>query len=60
MTIAILGNPYPEHFSKYIQHLIKRLEGEHIKLIIEEEFNTFLQNKIRFNKTEDKITFIQR
>ena len=51
MTIAILGSPYPEHFSKYIQHLIKRLESEHIKLIIEEEFNTFLQKNIRFNKT---------
>ena len=50
MTIAILGSPYPEHFSKYIQHLIKKLESEHIKLIIEEEFNTFLQNNIRFNK----------
>ena len=50
MTIAILGSPYPEHFSKYIQHLIKKLESEHIKLIIEEEFNTFLQKNIRFNK----------
>ena len=50
MIIAILGSPYPEHFSKYIQHLIKKLESEHIKLIIEEEFNTFLQNNIRFNK----------
>jgi len=50
MTIAILGSPYTEHFSKYIQHLIKRLESEHIKLMIEEEFNTFLQKDIRFNK----------
>jgi len=25
MTIAIFGSPYPEHFSKYIQHLIKKL-----------------------------------
>lgn len=50
MTIAILGSPYPEPFSKYIQHLIKRLENEHIKLIIEEEFNAFLQKNIRFNK----------
>ena len=36
MTIAIFGSPYPEHFSKYIQHLIKKLEGEHINLIIED------------------------
>ena len=49
MTIAIFGSPYPEHFSKYIQHLIKKLENEHIKLIIEEEFNIFLQNNIRFS-----------
>jgi len=50
MTIAILGSPYPEHFSKYIQHLIKKLETEHIKIIVEEEFNIFLQNNVRFNK----------
>ena len=50
MTIAIFGSPYPEHFSKYIQHLIKKLESEHINLIIEEEFNVFLKNNIRFNK----------
>jgi NAD+ kinase len=48
MTIAIFGSPYPEHFKKYIQHLIKRLESEHIKIIIEEEFNMFLQSSIRF------------
>ena len=48
MTIAIFGSPYPEHFSKYIQHLIKKLESEHIKIIIEEKFNAFLQNNIRF------------
>ena len=41
MTIAIFGSPYPEHFSKYIQHLIKKLETEHINLIIEEEFSIF-------------------
>jgi len=50
MTIAIFGSPYPEHFSKYIQHLIKKLETEHIKIIVEEEFNIFLQNNVRFNK----------
>jgi NAD+ kinase len=50
MTIAIFGSPYPEHFSKYIQHLIKKLETEHINLIIEEEFSVFLKNNIRFNK----------
>ena len=50
MTIAIFGSPYLEHFSKYIQHLIKKLESEHINLIIEEEFSVFLKNNIRFNK----------
>ncbi|MEC7646398.1 MAG: NAD kinase [Bacteroidota bacterium] len=48
MTIAIFGNPYPEHFTKYIQHLVKKLENEHIKIIVEEEFNMFLKNNIRF------------
>ena len=51
MTIAIFGSPYPEYFSKYIQHLIKKLETEHINLIIEEEFSIFLENNIRFNKS---------
>ena len=51
MTIAIFGSPYPEHFSKYIQHLIKKLETEHINLIVEEEFSIFLENNIRFNKS---------
>ena len=50
MTIAIFGSPYPEHFSKYIQHLIKKLETEYINLIVEEEFSIFLENNIRFNK----------
>ncbi len=53
MTIAIFGSPYPEHFTKYIQHLVKKLESEHVKIIIEENFNTFLQNNIRFTSTID-------
>ena len=55
MTIAIFGSPYPEHFTKYIQHLVKKLESEHIKIIIEEEFYVFLQNNIRL--TNKKATF---
>ena len=51
MIIALLGSKYPEHFSKYIQHLIKKLENEHVKLIIEEEFYSFLKKNIRFKKT---------
>ncbi|MDC0249505.1 NAD kinase [Flavobacteriales bacterium] len=53
MTIAIFGSPYPEHFSKYIQHLIKKLESEHIKIIVEKEFNIFLQKNIRFKNKID-------
>lgn len=49
MTIAIFGAPYPEHFTKYIQHLIKKLENEHIKIIVEEKFSVFLKNNIRFS-----------
>ncbi len=53
MTIAIFGSPYPDQFTKYIQHLIKKLENEHIKIIVEEEFYLFLQDNIRFtNKAE--------
>ena len=55
MTIAIFGSPYPEHFTKYIQHLVKKLESEHIKIIVEEEFYVFLQNNIRL--TNKKSTF---
>lgn len=51
MIIALLGSKYPEHFRKYIQHLIKKLENEHVKLIIEEEFYSFLKKNIRFKKT---------
>ena len=51
MTVAIFGNIYPQHFSEYIQHLIKRLENENINLIIEQKFNEFLQKDIRFNKS---------
>jgi NAD+ kinase len=50
MQIALFGTPFPEHFTKYIQHLVKKLEAEHIQIFIEEEFNVFLQNNIRFNK----------
>jgi len=55
MTIAIFGSPYPEHFTKYIQHLIKKLELEHVKILVEEEFNTFLQNEIRFTTKIDSF-----
>ena len=49
MTIAIFGSPYPEHFKKYIQHLIKKLDAEHVKLIVEENFYIFLQKNMRLS-----------
>ncbi len=50
MTIAILGSKYPEHFSKYIQHVITKLQKEHVNIIVEEDFYSFLEKNIRFNK----------
>jgi len=51
MTIAIFGTEYPEQFNKYIHHLIKKIEGEHINLLIEKDFYSFLKKDIRFKKT---------
>ena len=48
MTIAIFGTEYPEQFNKYIHHLIKKLEGEHINLLIEEEFYAFFKKRHSF------------
>lgn len=53
MTIAIFGTPYSEHFTKYIHHLIKKLESEHVKIIIEEKFHDFLKKDIRFKNKID-------
>ncbi len=54
MTIALFGNTsYPEHFNKYIQHLIKKLENEHVNLIIEKEFYLFLKKTVRFKKSPE-------
>ena len=53
MTIAIFGTPYSEHFTKYIHHLIKKLESEHVKIIIEEKFHEFLKKDIRFKNKID-------
>ena len=50
MTIALFGNNYPEYFSKYIQHLIKRLENEHVKIIMEQNLFNFINDKVRFQK----------
>ena len=55
MTIAIFGSPYPELFTKYIQHLVKRLESEHIKIIVEKDFNKFLK---KISVSPLKLTFL--
>ena len=50
MTIALFGSPYPKHFTKYVQHLIKRLEFEHINIIVEKNFYDFIIKDIHMNK----------
>lgn len=60
MTIAIFGSPYPQHFSKYIQHLIKKLETEHIKIIVEETFYLFLKNNVRLKKEAETFNSYEK
>lgn len=48
MRIAIFGGHIPEHFIKYIQHLIKRLESDNIQILVEKELLVFLKDKLRF------------
>ena len=56
MTIALFGKNYPEYFSKYIQHLIKKLENEHVKIIMEKNLFDFIKDKIRFQKIPEIYT----
>ena len=48
MKIALFGTVFSEHFDKYIQHLIKKLEAEKIDIVIEDSFYTFLKGRLRF------------
>jgi len=48
MRIAIFGSHIPEHFIKYIQHLVKRLEADNIQILVEKELLAFLKDKLRF------------
>jgi len=50
MHIALFGTPFSKQFTKYIQHLVSRLEAENIPLIIYEEYLSFLENKVTFKK----------
>ena len=55
MKIAIFGTNFSEHYTKYISHLLKRMEEKNIQIIIYEEFYNFLQDSIDLN--EKIITF---
>ena len=50
MHIALFGTPCSKQFTKYIQHLVSRLEAENISLLIYEEYLSFLKNKVTFEK----------
>ena len=50
MRIALYGNPFDGSKSKYIQHLIHKLEQENISICIENQFFDFLEEIIKFKK----------
>ena len=50
MRIALFGIPCSEQFTKYIQHLVSRLEAENVSLLIYEEYLSFLEKKVAFKK----------
>ena len=48
MHIALFGTPCSEQFTKYIQHLVSRLEAEDVSVLVYEEYFNFLENKVEF------------
>lgn len=48
MRIALFGTPCSEQFTKYIQHLVSRLEAENVNILVYEEYFNFLENKVEF------------
>lgn len=48
MRIALFGTPCSEQFTKYIQHLVSRLEAENVTVLVYEEYFNFLENKVKF------------
>ncbi|MBE50670.1 MAG: NAD kinase [Flavobacteriales bacterium] len=42
MKIAIVGAPFSSQFSKYVKHLLLKLQENKIDLVIEEKFSNFL------------------
>ena len=57
MKIAIFGNEFSASHTKYIKHLINKLEREEIEIIIHHQFYDFLQNTIELS---DKISTFER
>ena len=57
MKIAIFGNEFSDSYTKYIKHLINKLEREEIEIIIHHQFYEFLQNTIVLS---DKISTFER
>ena len=51
MRIALFGSPFPEKSTKYIQHLVTKIEAEKKQqIIVEEKFFDFLEKIIRFKQ----------
>ncbi len=51
MRIALFGSPFPEKSTKYIQHLVNKIEAEKKQqIIVEKKFFEFLKKEIRFKQ----------
>jgi|TARA_B100001142_G_scaffold326861_1_gene383232 NAD+ kinase len=48
MRIALFGTPCSDQFTKYIQHLVSRIESEGITLLVYDEYLSFLTTKVKF------------
>ena len=58
MKIAIFGTNFSEQYTKYITHLLKKMDERGVEIIIYEEFFNFLEESIDLNekiKTFNKI-----
>ena len=64
MRIALFGTPCSEQFTKYIQHLVSRLESENVSLLVYEDYLSFLEKRVTFLKNASqylkKIIFFGR
>ena len=48
MRIALFGTPCSDQFTKYIQHLVSRIESEGITLLVYDDYLSFLTKKVKF------------